>query len=182
MTDPSDPPARTLLRAATAAHHDRVDAVFSRATLSDPLSYGRFLRAQAAAHLPTEAALTDAGVATVIPDWDERQRSALLREDLAELGLAVPPPSGALVLQGEGALLGALYVLEGSRLGGAMLVRSVAPDLPRRYLGAQRQGSWRALQQLLDARLVTPADRNAAIATARTVFTLFEAGGVHYLT
>ena len=44
--------ARGALRAATAAHHERVDAVFSRADLTKRDHYARFLQAQAGAYLP----------------------------------------------------------------------------------------------------------------------------------
>ena len=73
---------------------------------------------------------------SVITDWPDRRRSSLLRDDLETLGAALPtlvvPPSFA----GPDDILGGLYVLEGSRLGGAMLSRSVGLGLPHRFLGA----------------------------------------------
>lgn len=54
---------RTALRDATGESHDRVDAVFSAIDLSNLTQYGRFLTAQAAAHLPVEQALDAAGAA-----------------------------------------------------------------------------------------------------------------------
>jgi heme oxygenase len=168
--------ARAALRTATAPDHERVDAAFSRAVLSDRVSYGHFLRAQAAAHLPVEDALVRGGIAALVPDWDARRRDRLLQDDLHALGLDAPAPVGDPVLKGDAALLGALYVLEGSRLGGTMLKRSVAPDLPTGFLGAMDSAAWRELLALLDARLDTGPERAAAIAAARAVFTLFETG------
>ncbi len=169
--------ARMALRAATASHHHRVDSVFSRAELGDRASYGRFLLAQAAAHLPVEAALARGGVADIVPDWDARQRSALLCADLAGLGLDVPEAAGAIEFEGEAAMLGALYVLEGSRLGGTVLKRSVAPDFPAHFLGGVDSGAWRSLLALLDERLDTESKRSAATRSACRVFELFETGG-----
>lgn len=171
--------ARThdLLRAATAGHHRRVDAVFAAATLGDAASYGAFLRAQAAAHLPVEAALTAAGIAAIVPDWTARQRRAPLCADLAALGLDVPPPAGSIVLDSDAASLGALYVLEGSRLGGTLLRRSVASGLPASFLGGGDSAAWRGLLALIDDRLTTAPHRHAAIAAAGAVFDLFETGG-----
>ena len=169
--------ARTALRTATAAYHERVDAAFSKAVLSDRTSYGLFLQAQAAAHLPVEDALARGGVEAIVPDWEARRRDTALRDDLAELGLAVPAPAGELVLAGDEALLGGLYVLEGSRLGGTLLKRGVAPGLPTRFLGGMDSGAWRELLGMLDARLNTEAKRTAAIGAACAVFTLFETSG-----
>ncbi len=173
--------ARMALRTATAADHERVDAAFSRAVLTERASYGLFLQAQAAAHLPVEDALAQGGVGTIIADWDARRRDALLRDDLAELGLDVPAPAGDLVLGDQPALLGALYVLEGSRLGGTLLKRSVAPDLPTRFLGGMNSTAWRDLLAILDDRLDTEAKRAAAIRAASDVFALFETSGRRHI-
>lgn len=169
--------ATTILRAATADHHRRVDAAFSTFRLDDAASYGDFLRAQAAAHLPVEAALATGGIAAIIPDWTARLRAGLIRADLAALGLDVPPPAGTIVLETDEALLGAAYVLEGSRLGGTLLKRSVGPGLPVGFLGGGGGGSaaWRGLLALLDDRLTTDAERGRAVAAAGAVFDLFAA-------
>ena len=53
--------ARAALKRATADAHERVDLLFSGLKLEDPRDYRRFLVAQAAAHLPVEQALDDAG-------------------------------------------------------------------------------------------------------------------------
>ena len=49
--------ARASLRAGTAGYHDRVDRLFSQVDFADREGYGRFLTAQAAAHLTAESAL-----------------------------------------------------------------------------------------------------------------------------
>lgn len=173
--------ARSVLRAGTAHHHERVDQLFSRLSLHERAGYAAFLRAQAAAHIPVEAALARGGVAAVIPDWIARQRSALLRDDLADLGLAPPEPAGVIALEGEAALLGALYVLEGSRLGGIVLKRAVPLDFPARFLGGMDSAAWRRLLGILDDRLDTEAKRAAAVAAACAVFALFEASGQRHV-
>ena len=173
--------ARAALRAATSEHHERVDRVFSGAALGVRDSYARFLRAQAAALLPVEAALDRDGVAAVVPDWPARQRSDLLRWDLSDLGADPPEPAGDISFDGEAALLGGLYVLEGSRLGGTLLKRAVPPHLPARFLGGVDSGAWRRLLGLLDDRLDDEPARVAAIAAAGDVFRLFEVSGRRYL-
>lgn len=166
--------ARAALRQATAAHHDRVDQIFSRADLTHREGYGRFLLVQAAAHLSAEEALGRAGAASVLPDWPARRRADLLRADLAALGLSAAQ-DGAMVFAGPEEVLGGVYVLEGSRLGGALLRRQVPPGLPSTFLGASDPLGWRRLLALLEQRLVTDAQRAAAIIAAARVFAAFEA-------
>lgn len=178
-----DNSTRMALRAATGPYHERVDRVFSTARLDDRQSYGQFLLAQAGAHIAAEDALTRAGIDAIIADWPERQRKAALIADLSDLGLEVPDAADgpALELVGEAELLGALYVLEGSRLGGALLKRSVAPDLPARFLGGGDSAAWRRLLALLDERIDTEAKLLTSIKAACEIFMLFEASGQKYL-
>lgn len=173
--------ARGALRTATAAYHDRVDALFSRMDLTDRDDYARFLQAQAAAHLPAEAALTRAGAAALVPDWASRCRAALLIADLAELGVAVPDDAAQIAFADDAAVLGGVYVLEGSRLGGAMLARAVPPAFPRAFLASNQSGNWRGLLDILQHRLVTPDDHVSAVESASRVFMLFESSGLRYL-
>jgi heme oxygenase (biliverdin-IX-beta and delta-forming) len=169
--------AHLLLRAATRAAHDRVDAAFSRWDLGKRADYVAFLTAQARAFLPIEQAVGEAAVAAGIADWPVRARARLLVDDLADLGCAVPP-ADPIDLPTPAEALGAAYVLEGSRLGGAMLVKSVAPGLPTRFLSPPATpGHWRAFQALLDRRLVSADDCTRAVAGAQMAFDRF-AGAV----
>lgn len=77
-------------------------------------------------------------------------RTPLLEQDLADLG-EVMPAALPLATRDDAAAWGTLYVVEGSRLGGVMLARSVAPNLPSRYLAAAHpSGGWRAIRQAID--------------------------------
>lgn len=169
--------AGQALRRATAAAHDEVDALFSRVDLTDAAGYRAFLSSQARAHLPVEAALNAARAEQVIADWPARRRAALLRADLAELGGDAthgPEP----VLDHAAAVAGTVYVLEGSRLGGAMLREMVGPGLPTRFLAAPAApGAWRALLLDLDELLADPADLDRAAQAARSTFALFADAG-----
>lgn len=166
---------RFVLRAATATDHDRVDREFASYDLQDEAHYRSFLAAQAEAFLPVEAGLDRIDLARTLPDWPARRRSAALVADLAELGAAPIAPRDIPAYDSVAAALGAIYVLEGSRLGGAMLVRSVPAHLPRRFLGAGDSASWRKLVATLDATLPSKDHLTAAIGAARAVFARFEA-------
>lgn len=163
-----------MLRAATRGAHDRVDALFSDYDLSEPADYGHFLTAQAAAFLPVERALDAAGAADLFPDWTQRRRASLLSADLDELGIPLPAPVALPPYATPGAIAGAAYVLEGSRLGGAMLARSVGHRLPRRFLSSPTPpGHWRQFLARLEQVLETDVDRDHAFLSARQVFDLF---------
>ena len=167
---------RAALRAATADCHKRVDTAFSRFDLATEDGYRRFLLAQAQAFLPIEAALDEAGAETVLPNWPERRRGDLLRADLAALDVTAPEPfAGLPIVSGKAPMLGAIYVLEGSRLGGAVLKKTVPGHFPRRFLEArQAAGSWRLFLRTLDDFLTRPGDLDAAIKAAKEIFARFE--------
>jgi heme oxygenase len=172
---------RSAIRSATAGHHERVDRVFSGADLTDRNAYGRFLSAQAEAHVATEEALTLAGAASILPDWPQRQRASLLRADLAALGLPQPAADAAIEFAGPSAVLGGIYVLEGSRLGGRVLRRGVPSEYPCSFLDAADTGGWRRLLAILEDRLADEVERDAAIDAAIQVFNLFERSGTRHL-
>jgi heme oxygenase len=118
----------------------------------------------------------------LLADWPERRRGELIAADLAELGAELPEPIAPPRLGGEASMLGALYVLEGSRLGGALLKRSLSDRVPCRFLAAPQQpGAWRKLLAKLDECLYEPARVGEACDTARQVFRRFELSGRRYL-
>lgn len=164
---------RFALKAATAEAHQRLDDRFSTLDLAKRDDYAAFLMAQAGAFPPIEAALDRAGVESLVLDWPTRRRSAALLADLADLGLEPPPPAPAPPLSSEADSLGALYVLEGSRLGGALLIRTVPAGLPKSFLTPGNPAAWRAFVTILDERLSSQADIDAAARTATAVFKAF---------
>lgn len=174
--------ARAALRAATTAEHERVDRLFGSYDLADRPGYRAFLLAQAAAFLPVERALHVAGAERLVPDWPQRVRGHLLHADLAALGTAAPEGMCAPQLADDAALIGAVYVLEGSRLGGAVLKRGLPEGAPHSFLSAPQQpGSWRKLLEIMDKVLYGPGSIEAAAGVARQVFECFAAGGRRYL-
>lgn len=158
-----------MLRAATAPDHDHVDAAFAGYDLAKRGDYVRFLMAHARA-LP---AAEDALVIRTLPTW--RRRTPMLAADLTALGEAMPEPLPFTLPPGDAAALGALYVVEGSRLGGIMLARRVGDPLPSAYLGARHeQGEWRTLLAAIDD-LVGEDGIAEAVAGAHATFALYAA-------
>lgn len=164
--------AHALLRAATRAAHDQVDAAFSKWNLADRADYADFLSAQARAYLPVEQAVA-AAPKGALGDWSKRARGPLLIADLAELGIQAPAGE-AVAFATPAEALGGAYVLEGSRLGGAMLRKSVAPGLPTRFLSPPSiAGRWRDFLQMLEQELSSDVQRSHAVAGAQLVFDRF---------
>ncbi|MDT9599774.1 biliverdin-producing heme oxygenase [Sphingosinicella rhizophila] len=173
---------RAALRGGTARHHERVDALFGGFDLRDPGEYGRFLIAQAEAFLPIEAAIDAHDIAHLVADWPSRRRGDRLRQDLRELGLPLAMPMAEMTFTDDASALGALYVIEGSRLGGALLKRNLPADLPQNFLGTKgRPGSWPKLLEILDEYLYGTVRIGLALQAARAAFACFEAAGRRHL-
>ncbi len=153
------------LRAATAAAHEALEIELE--LLSPPLDPQRFRRVLAGFygfHRAWEPAVVSCLPATLVP----ASRLPLIEQDLralgwgdAELRASVAcAPAAALADSAESAL-GSVYVLEGSTLGGRVIMRQVSqaawcPPQGLRYFdpyGAETAARWRAtLAHLADAR------------------------------
>lgn len=157
-----------VLRTATATDHVIVDAAFGRFDLASTGSYADFLSAHAQVLAPLERA-----VAHLWSPW--RARFPLLQADLADLG-AKRVEAGPTPELSEAEAWGALYVLEGSRLGGSLLAGRVSPGMPSRYLSAAHEGgSWRQFAEALDEAGGSQGKdwSEAAIRGAKSAFTRF---------
>jgi heme oxygenase len=164
-------PAHEFLRNNTSDCHKRVDQAFARFDLTEANSYRAFLSSHARALVPIEEAL---GSADSLPRW--RSRLTKLSDDLTVLGTGLPTSPALTAFEPAGTLAGMLYVIEGSRLGGRVLARSVGSGLPTGYLLAvHQQGEWRTLLTALDAQAVNEPQEwlDNALAGARRAFDLF---------
>lgn len=178
-----DDTAHAFLRAATHVWHERVEEGFAPLDLQEVGGLTQFLRRQAAALLPLERELETRAVEEILPDWPERRRSDALQADLLHLGAAPLDTSLRANLSTHAERLGALYVLEGSRLGGRMLCRRVLGSADPRTRAAvaylshsgPRQG-WRVFLDILNATGSTHDTRAGLLAGAEQAFGLFHAG------
>lgn len=174
----SCPGLRERLRDATAAAHRELDAQLSSFDLTVMAGYRRFLQASAGALLPLEAALVEAGVARMFPNWPERSRSAAIAADLARLGSAAQPTVSVPPLTSSG-MLGTMYVLEGSRLGAKFLLTEVADLADPRITEATcylSHGAGKRLWQSFLWKLQSEEarDENQVIEAAHAAFAAFE--------
>ena len=170
------PAVLTHLRAATASRHAALEAQLH---LAAPLSLLRYTRILQGFHafLAAWEPLVESRLADALRPWFVRgRRGRHAAQDLRALGSAVPRPAElSLALPDESALLGSMYVIEGSALGAQV----IAPMLRERLgldasngaayfaLPAAGAGSrWREFRKLLADR--APDAGSAARAAADT--------------
>lgn len=169
---------RQQLKIHSADLHREVDAAFNAFSLATPQGYRRFLLAHAQALLPLEQLLEANGIEQLLDDWPQRRRSAALRADLQLMGPEPTAPLGTSPTRSAGWCWGALYVLEGSRLGARLLsqrLQAAQPGAPMHYLShAQGEGLWQTFLH----RLQNQADEHAQAHLHQGVTEAFE----HFLT
>ncbi len=123
-----------LRRRTRSAHRATEAALLSGGWLSDPARYRILVGRLFGFHGHLEAALQRWPETFAELNLAARSRGAMLAEDLAHLGVDPPPDTGPvpLMLETPSLGLGALYVVEGSTLGGsvvaAMLQRNLGLD------------------------------------------------------
>ncbi|MEJ8835897.1 biliverdin-producing heme oxygenase [Ramlibacter sp. AN1133] len=164
---PSLPAAGCLpaLRAATRAHHERLDRLIDLRRLRDARRYARVLQVLDGFLAAWEPCVTPA----LPPAWHawlrQRSRRPFLQQDLRVLGLAAGAHPGAMSpFATAGAAWGSVYVIEGSALGGQAITRSLAdaglrPDRGAAYFhgwGTATGAMWKEVRTLLDQQLADP--------------------------
>lgn len=168
---------RWQLRERTAHAHGAVDnAVGAFDSLE---GYGRYLRAMYRFRTPIERDLERIAWPEALGNWRPRQVSAAIAADLADLGLAVPDVPGTPEEIAEDAVMGTLYVLEGSILGAQVLFRraqalGLSETYGARHLKLQSGGidEWRGFLALLEA--AEPFDLERATAASLATFAAAE--------
>ena len=185
------------LRAETRPQHDATEAIpFSAAIVAGSLplaSYAAQLAAYVPVHVALEGAIASANHRALAHVWDPGMRRVdLLRADLGALGFAETsmPESTRAASHAFGAwieevartdpvaLLGILYVLEGSTLGGAFLRKHLAAaysltDAGLRYYspyGSHPKPHWVAFSARMNELDLTDAEADAVVEAASATF------------
>jgi heme oxygenase len=193
-------PAPTImarLRAETRSQHDAAEAIpFSASILAGSLplaSYAAQLAAYVPVHRVLESAIGCGGHPALARAWDPSMRRVeLLHADLAALGFShgsMPDSTRATshafaawieetAWSEPVALLGVLYVLEGSTLGGAFLRKNLAAafsltDAGLRYYGPygiHPKPHWVAFSARMNELDLTDAECEAVVHAAQATF------------
>jgi heme oxygenase len=186
MTSADTPDAIELVRAATREAHDRLDRRLDLdRRLRSRADYAAFLADQLGLFDPLERVLAAADWTGTGIRMTERARTPLLQADLRDLGTDPDAVERSPVpeIRGVAEAFGCLYVLEGSRLGGRLILKDHGPRLgvgegfAGRFFSAGASGAdgWRSFRDAFSASCAGPAERDAAIAAAIRVFAAFEA-------
>lgn len=168
-------PVLQRLRTETRPYHDALEANdFNRQLSTGTVSAAateRFLAKLYGFLYPYEARLRNQ---TFPPAWDvsHRYRAHLIRQDLP--GAALPLCPALPPLHTWPQLLGAMYVLEGSTLGGQVIARQLAQAgiTTRAYFtgyGERTGPMWKAFCQLLTAE-ATPDNEEEIVQSAIFTF------------
>jgi heme oxygenase (biliverdin-IX-beta and delta-forming) len=172
------------LKAATHSTHERLDQRIMRADpFADRQRYGCFLVMQYRFHRDLDALFSNPELDALLPDLAGRNRLGLIAQDLTDLGLELPqttePPvfsAGQPVDMAEA--LGWLYVIEGSNLGAAFLLKYAAKlgldeTFGARHLAGSPTGRglhWRTFTAALDGISLSPEAEERTIAGAESAF------------
>jgi heme oxygenase len=186
------PAVLTALRAATHDSHKAVERLtpFFRADFDRP-AYLRWLDLMYGFYRRVDTAVAASGFVSQT-GWAYRERSRLIEQDLALLAARRPvepldvkdvlAPLGRLSQPGE--VAGMLYVVEGSALGGKVLLTvlarsaAVTADAGASFFaphGDQPQLRWADYVALLDRLSVAPDWQAATVHGAETTFTVLQA-------
>lgn len=165
------------LREATRDAHRLLDHHPLLAALPGPAltleGYGQALAALHGAHGAIESVLAEFAPAALFP-----RRLPALESDLAALGVDPLPLTVAVPQPGDDAgMLGMLYVIEGSNLGGAVIARRLAASLPagaaRAYFsGAEGPLRWQRFRAFARSR-IRPAGFESAARAAGATFAFY---------
>lgn len=178
---------RQKIKAATQPYHDQTESLPTRSvgafTLDD---YRDFLLTGWLFHSRLENSL-----AALLPEslkqalqWPDRQKTARLEQDLRELEVHYealsPLPFTVNTLAEAG---GAMYVAEGSTLGGMMMKKMwqdnpvIGPYSSFAFLGcygSQTGARWKSFLSILEDTVSQPSDQEAAIASAQRTFEFYQ--------
>lgn len=182
---PETPSLLLRLRHETRPAHDALEQnAFTQALTAGTLTAAgtaQFLAKLYGFLRPFETAL-HAYAADFSPAWElpQRRRAHLIWEDIKNSGeptdaAALPLCPALPPLHTRPQLLGAMYVLEGSTLGGQFITKQLAQaGIPlRRYFtghGPRTGARWQSFCQLL-TDTAAPADHDDIVASARLTFT-----------
>ncbi len=176
-------PARSgRIKQHTSTAHDSLDALIMQQTPFASLAhYRQFLTLQYFLLQDAAVLYQHPTLQTLVADLADRSRLSLLQQDFADLGWPEPELyfTPALTITASlPELLGWLYVIEGSKLGAAMLGRqlgqlALSADFGGHYLagpGAGRGAAWRELLQLFDQQPLTSAEEALMFDSASQAF------------
>lgn len=178
---------RIRLREATGALHQAVEAtVAAQGSFTTITAYAEFVRRSFRFYAAFEPCAEQAGVARLLPDWFMRRKLPFLQADCLALGVSARAAISVRAMPAmidTAGLLGALYVTEGSTLGGRLLsLRAAALGMTAERgaaflnaYGATCGDRWRSFLAVLESVSLTWAEEDRLIEAAIATFQAYQA-------
>lgn len=168
---------RFFLRDSTQPYHTELDRLIG--PLTSDLAYRRYLKSLAAFRHGAEQAVAATAWPEILSGWAPVPLSSMMRADLKDLSEIRPALPVFPAPASTSALLGLLYVLEGSSLGARFLARQVCilgytQDFGARHLTLQTASpeNWQDFLQRLDKADDWEADSAASAAQSLFCYAL----------
>lgn len=172
------------LRKTTASSHQALEGflipvIKNTFTVAE---YSRLLRMFYGYYKPLEEQLDQFAMNEVLPDYDQRRKAQLILDDLHQLGQEeahLPLCTNLPSIQNRDEALGALYVLEGSTLGGPVIKKILQRNLQRQeeegfsfFAGYREktQERWEAFKMELENHSLGNRDSSRVAAAASDTF------------
>ncbi|MFF2319475.1 biliverdin-producing heme oxygenase [Agrobacterium sp. NPDC058088] len=171
------------LKAATRDAHRGLDSfIMAAKPFESRENFGKFVETQYLFHRDLDVFFANETLDGLLPDLKGRRRLAMIEQDLADLGLAIPE-TGAARFTDETPFdlpqaMGWLYVVEGSNLGAAFLLKDAAKlglteEFGARHLAGAPEGRglhWRTFTAALDEISLTVEEEERVVAGAEAAF------------
>lgn len=173
----------TNIKEATKAAHQDLEkkVVLKLKAIRSNADYADVLKHFYAYFNAVEKAISPYITAELLPDLAERRNSAYLRRDIEELGADVDslPEVRVPEINNTVEALGAMYVMEGSIMGGPIIVQMLAKYGVTKGVsffsgyGESTGVMWGKFVSVMNAAAETEKDETAAIAAANETFSRF---------
>ncbi|KZN36006.1 hypothetical protein N480_18620 [Pseudoalteromonas luteoviolacea S2607] len=174
-------PRMSKLRTSTSSVHDQLDKkIMAQSPFESKANYGQFLRYQYHLMKHVESLYQDVKLAELIPGLAARDRTQQLTLDFQDLELSQPEPIQNLeaVTVSQYESLGWLYVIEGSKLGAAVLAKEAEKlglngEFGARFLAGSDIGRgyhWRQFMQGIEDAPLNEQQEQAMLAGAQAAF------------
>lgn len=172
------------LKAGTRDAHGALDSfIMAAKPFESSENFGKFVKTQYLFHKDLDALFFDATLDALLPDLKGRRRIGLIEQDLQDLSLDVPEKESVHFHGGDEKFdlpeaMGWLYVVEGSNLGAAFLLKDAAKlgfseEFGARHLAGAPEGRglhWRTFTAALDEIELTEEEERRVVSGAQDAF------------
>lgn len=173
----------TKIKQATKTAHQNLEkqVVLKLKAIRNHADYAEFLKRFYSYFNMLEKAIKPYLTQEVLPDYSQRRTSSYLKDDIEALGSDTVelPLAAAPKINSEQEALGALYVMEGSVMGGSIIVQMLAKHGITDGIsffsgyGPKTNEMWTTFTQILNTRVNNPQKEKLAIDAAKETFSQF---------